>query len=214
MSLMDRVRTSVWSNLNSIAQNIESSTGNISGLLEQMSVEIKKAKQELLRVLAEEKRLRKLAAERREQVDQWLSRAELAVRSGNDDLARDALVQRKRIAEDAERDAAAAEQHAVLARDMSRDIRHMEMRLNDIAARKSTLTTSVERAKAGGGVESLGATRGARPFDELARVEQAIEDAELQNDARTEVDALVGAPAEVDLSPSGAQQPRRKFRVE
>jgi phage shock protein A len=214
MSLIDRARTAIWSNVNAITQKIESSAGNVSSLIEQMGLEIKKAKQELLRVLAEEKRLRKVVAERKEQVEQWLSRAELAVRSGNDEMARDALIQRKRIADEVARDAAAAEEHAALAREMNGDIRLMESRFHDIAARKSTLTTSIERGKAGGGVESLGATAGVRPFDELARVEQAIEDAELKNDAVTEVERIVEKSAAEDTQTSSSQQPRRKFRIE
>jgi len=217
MSMMDRVRTSLMSNVNSIAQRLESSTGNVSGLLEQMRVEIKKAKQELLRLVAQEKLLRKQVTERSSEAQKWLSRAELAVRIGDDDAAREALLQRKRIAEQADADGAAADEHKALARDISNDIRIMETKFNDIYARKSTLTTAIDRSQAGGGTESLGAEPGSTPFDEFARVERAVEDAELQNDARSEVEQLVATPVEpVEGGPgvSSSLTPRRKLRVE
>jgi phage shock protein A len=216
MSLMDRLRSSIWSNIDSIAQRIEASSGNVAGLLEQMNAEIKKARQELLRLLAEEKRLRKQAADRLQEAQQWLSRAELAVRNGSDDLARDALIQRKRITDEAHCDTRAADEHTSFARELSKDVRLMEAKYNDISARKSTLTTVIGRAQAGGGVESLGAKTKANPFDDLARVEQAIEDAELANQAHAEVEALI-APA--NAVPEGhAEGPdlpaRRKLRIE
>jgi len=214
---MDRVRTSIWSNIDSIAQRIEASTGNVSTLLEQMSSEIKKAKQELLRVLAEEKRLRKQAVEREKQAQQWLSRAELAVRNGNDDLARDALIQRKRIAEEIQRDSSAANEHQLLASEMSKDIRLMEAKRNDIAARKSTIGAALERQRGGGGVESLGSGGKTNAFDELAHVEQAIEEAELENEARDEVDRLMSPVGDVpfgDEHDPNTSPPRRKLRIE
>lgn len=214
---MDRVRSSLWSNIDSIAQRIENSSGNVSGLLDQMSTEIKKAKQELLRLLAEEKRLKKKAADRLQEAQQWVTRAEAAVRSGNDDMARDALIQRKRIADEAQRDNAVADEHTALAREMSKDIRLMEAKYDDISARKSTLGTAIQRSRAGGGVESLGAKANANAFDDLARVERAIEDAELENEARQEVDALLTpAQATPEGDVPGAKSPpaHRKFRIE
>jgi len=213
MSMIDRVRTSLMSNVNSIAQRLESSTGNVAGLLEQMQMELKKAKQELLRLVAEEKLLRKQVTERLSEAQKWLSRAELAVRVGDDDAAREALLRRKRIAEQAEADGAAADEHKVLARDMSNDIRLMDAKFNDIFARKSTLTTAIDRAQVGGGSESLGAEPGSTPFDELARVERAVQDAELQNEARSEVEQLVATPV-VPLEGGPSLVPRRKLRVE
>lgn len=217
MSMMDRVRASLMSNVNSIAQQLESSTGNVSGLLEAMQLEIKKAKQELLRLVAREKLLRKQLTERLSEAQKWVSRAELAVRMGDDDAAREALLRRKRIAEQAKADGAAADEHQVLARDISNDIRLMETKFNAIVARKSTLTTAIERAQAGGGTESLGAEAGSSPFDELARVERAVEAEELQNDARSEVEQLVATPVEpLERGPgvSSSLTPRRKLRVE
>ena len=217
MSLMNRVQTSLMSNLNSIAQRLESSTGNVSGLLEQMRVEIKKAKQELLRLVAQEKVLRKQAAERLAEAQQWLSRAELAVRNGDDDAARESLLRRKRISEQAEADRTAADEHSALSREISNDIRLMEVKFNDIYARKSTLATGVNRAQAGGGTESLGAEPGSNPFDEFSRVERAIEDVELQNDAQREVEQIIATPVEPIEAGSGTQIPlasRRKLRVE
>jgi phage shock protein A len=215
--MMDRVRASLMSNVNSIAQRLESSTGNVTGLLEQMRVEIMKAKQELLRLVTEEKLLRKQVTERLSEAQKWLSRAELAVRVGDDDAAREALLRRKRIAEQAEADGVAADEHKVLARDIGNDIRFMETKFNDISARKSTLTTAIDRAQTGGGIESLGAEPGSTPFDELARVERALQDEELQNDARSEVEQLVATPVEpVEGGPdvSSSLTPRRKLRVE
>ena len=160
MSLADRARTAIWSNINAIVSRLEQSSNEVPGLLEQMGQEIHKAKRELLRLMGEEKVLRERSKTSQIDAQQWQNRAELAVRKGDDSLARDALLQFRRLQGEAARDTAAADEYAGLAQAIKADILQMEQKHGQYSARKSTINTAVQQARAGGGAESLGAGPG------------------------------------------------------
>ena len=191
MSLADRARTAIWSNINAIVSRLEQSSAEVPGLLEQMGQEIQKARRELLRVMGEEKILRERSNTRLIDAQQWQNRAELAVRKGDDSLARDALVQFRRLQGEAARDAAAADESGELAQSIKADIQQMEQKHGQYSARQNTIKTAVRQARAGGGVESLGAVPGPNPFDELRRVESSIESAEFATEAQQELTDLL-----------------------
>lgn len=200
MSLADRARVALWSNINAILSRLEQSSGDVRGLLEQMGQEIQKAKRELLRVMSEEKVLRERSKSQAIDAHQWQSRAELAVRAVDDKLARDALIQYRRLQGESARDAAAADEYGALAQSIRADITQMEQKHHAWTARQGTIGTMSKQARAGGGVEALGAQAGRNPFDDFRRAEQAIDDAELSVNARDEVQQL--------LSPSSSLEQR------
>jgi phage shock protein A len=191
MSLADRARTAIWSNINAIVSRLEQSSNEVPGLLEQMGQEIHKAKRELLRLMGEEKVLRERSKTSQIDAQQWQNRAELAVRKGDDSLARDALLQFRRLQGEAARDTAAADEYAGLAQAIKADILQMEQKHGQYSARKSTINTAVQQARAGGGAESLGAGPGRNPFEDLRRIERSIEGAEFATEAQQELDDLL-----------------------
>jgi phage shock protein A len=191
MSLADRTRTVLWGNINAILSRLEQSSNDLPGLLERMGQEIQKAKRELLRVMGEEKLLRERAETRLIESQQWQTRAELAVRTGDDSLARSALVQFRRLKGESDHDATAAEELGSLAQAIKSDVLQMEQKHGAYSARQATPTTAIRQSRTGGGVESLGALPGRSPFDDLRRVEHAIEHFELANEAENEIKELL-----------------------
>jgi len=237
MSLADRARTALWGNINAILARLEQSGNDAPGLLEQMGQEIHKAKRELLRVLSEEKVLRERSKSHAIDAHQWQSRAELAVRAAEDQLARDALVQYRRLQGESARDAAAADESGALAQSIRADIALMEQKHRGWAARQSTISTMTQQSRQGGGVEALGAQGGRNPFEQFRRAEQSIEDAEFSADAQKELQDLlspgksleqkfanlpepqVSKPSDSELDPpskdtSNDSTPRRRVRVD
>jgi phage shock protein A len=207
MSLADRARAALWGNLNALVTRLEQSNGEVPGLLEQMGQEIQKAKRELVRVMGEEKVLRERSKSRVLDAHQWQSRAELAVRASDDTLARDALVQYRRLQGESARDAAAADEYGSLAQSIRTDIAEMEKKHRAWTARQSTLGTLSQQAHRGGGVEALGAQPGRQPFEDLRRIEESIDNAEAGADARNEVDALLSPGADLEQRFAQLQPP-------
>ena len=199
MTLANRAWAALQGNINAMLNRFEESSGDVTGLLDQMGLEIQKAKRGLLRLMGEEKLLREQAKSRLIGAEQWQSRAQLAVRTGDDSLARDALIRYRQMIAESERDRAAAEQHAALAQSIKGDIKRIEEKHSSIAARKCTISANAKRSQLGGGVETLGASGARRPFDELQRVEDSIADVELTIEAEREVSEM--------LSPGIGQKP-------
>ena len=181
----------LWGNINSILSRLEQSGNDMPGLLEQMGQEVQKAKRELLRVVGEEKLLRERAKSRLIEAQQWQTRAELAVRTGDDAMARDALVQYRRLQGESARDAAAADEFVALAQTIRTDISQMEQKYGAYSARQSTIGTSLERSRSGGGIESLGSKARAHSLRALRRAERSIEDVEFANEAQLEVQEVL-----------------------
>src|SRR5690606_16271580 len=76
---------------------------NLDQMLEDLRAQLELGRKELVRGVALEKRLRDAVAKARAEVERWEQRAELAVRHGDDELARRALQHKRRLADEYER---------------------------------------------------------------------------------------------------------------
>src|SRR5439155_24219017 len=128
--------------------------------------------------VASEKQLGKRVQDLDAEVEKWASRAELAVRHGDDGLAREALRQKKRLAEERDRAERLRVEQRGLALALRSDLEKMERTLSDVKAKRGLLAARVAQARAGGGVEALGATPGSDAFGEFRRMEDQIEGVE------------------------------------
>src|SRR5580692_1162306 len=98
MGIFDRMGKVIQSNLNSLLDKAEDDKKLVELNLEEMDVQIKSGHQEVIQAVAAEKQLRKKVDDLRADVDRWDKRAELALKSGDEPLAREALKQKKRVA--------------------------------------------------------------------------------------------------------------------
>jgi phage shock protein A len=206
MTLANRAWAALRGNINAMLNRFEESSGDVTGLLDQMGHEIQNAKRELLRLMGEEKHLREQAKNRLIEAERWQSRAQLAVQKGDDSLARDALIQYRQMIAESERDHAAAEKHGVLVESIKGDIKRIEEKHSSIASRKGTIIAAAKRSQLGGGVESLGAIGARRPFDDLKRIEASIDDVELTNEAVQEVGEMLSPGIGKKPHPAGLSQ--------
>src|SRR5262249_44263494 len=138
--------------------------------------------------VAAEKVLRKKVDELDADVQKWERRAELALKAGDEKLAREALVQKKRVVGERDRaEALRAEQRSAVL-NMKSELERMEQKQQEITARKGTLSAQLKQARAGGGAEGLGAKGGSSAFSEFRRMEDQIEGHVAEVAAHKEVD--------------------------
>src|SRR5579863_3043320 len=102
MGIFDRMGKVIQSNLNSLLDRAEDDRKLIELNLDEMEAQIKAGHQEVVQAIAAEKQLRKKADELKADVERWDRRAELALKSGDEALAREALKQKKRVSAEAE----------------------------------------------------------------------------------------------------------------
>ncbi len=88
MGIFSRMNTVIKSNLNALVDKAEDPEKLISQTVIDMKAEVKRAKRDLVTTLGVAKRLDKEAAEVAEEVKSWEKKAVLALKSGDDTLAR------------------------------------------------------------------------------------------------------------------------------
>ncbi len=208
MGIFDRMGRVISSNVNALLDKAEDPRKSLDLIVEEMKDQIKAAKKELVEGVAAEKVLRKKVDDLDADAQKWERRAELALKAGDEKLAREALVQKKRVV--AERDRAEAlrgeQRSAVL--NMKAELDRMEAKQQELAARKGALSAQIKQARAGGGAEALGAKgSGGGAFAEFRRMEDQIEGQVAEVAAHREVeDALTdGGLSREDLEAKFAQ---------
>jgi phage shock protein A len=183
----------ISSNFNALLDAAEDPTVSLGQTLRDMQEQLRLAKSELVRAVAAERRLKSKIEELDEELARWEKRAELAVESGDDALAMEALRQKRRVASERERTEQLRLQQRGNALEMKSAWEGMRHKFRDFSARKSTIAAQVTQAKAGGGVENLGG--GGEAFAEFRAIEDRIDGVDDVVDAQREVDQMLAVGA-------------------
>jgi phage shock protein A len=194
MGIFDRMGRVISSNFNALLDKAEDPKKSVELTLQQMAEQVRAARQEVVRSVAAEKQLRSKVAELDAEVERWAKRAELAVKREDDDLAREALLQKRRLTAQRDRAEALRAEQRGNALEMKAELERMEQKVEEFKARKATLVARAEQAQSGAGVEELGLRRagGGRPFEEFRRMEDQIEGVETALSAQREVEEALG----------------------
>ncbi|WP_394850633.1 PspA/IM30 family protein [Pendulispora brunnea] len=190
MGIFDRMGKVISSNVNSLLDKAEDDRKLLDLTVEEMGEQLKRGRNEVISAVANAKQLKKKHEDLVAEAAKWERRAELALKTGDEALAREALKQKKRVsgeAENAERQRQEQHNHAL---DMKAELERMEQKLEEIKMRKSTIATRAEQARSG--TEGLGARGGSNAFENFRRMEEKIEGREAQNSAMAEVEEALG----------------------
>jgi phage shock protein A len=192
MGIFDRMGKVITSNVNALLDKAEDPHKSLDLIVEEMKDQIKAARKELVEGVAAEKVLRKKVEELDADVQKWERRAELALKAGDEKLAREALVQKKRVVGERDRaEALRGEQRAAVL-NMKAELERMEAKQQEVQAKKSTLGAQIKAARAGGGAEGHGAQAGTSAFAEFRRMEDQIEGQVAEVAAHREVEDALG----------------------
>ena len=211
MGIFDRVGKVISSNFNALLDSAEDPKKSLEHTLGQMREQLRAARQEVVSAVAAEKQLRGKVEELDREVEKWNGRAELAVKNDDDSLAKEALLQKRRVVGERDRAEALRAEQRASAFEMKSELERMEKKIGELESRKGTIAARVGQAKAGGGVEGLG-KRGPGPgaFDEFRRMEDQIEGVETAAQAQRELDAMLAPPSPTGMSPAEVEA---KFRA-
>jgi phage shock protein A len=192
MGIFDRMGKVIQSNVNSLLEKAEDDKKLIELNLDEMDGQIKAGHQEVVQAVAAEKQLRKKVDDLTADVERWDKRAELALKSGDEALAREALTQKKRVAADAEAaEKARADQRDVALR-MKSELERMKEKLAELKMRKGSIVARAQQARSGTTSEQLGSKGGSSAFDNFRRMEEKIEGREAEGQAMAEVEEALG----------------------
>ena len=95
MGLLDRISRLLRANLNAFVSDVEDPIKILDQSVADMQDDLVKLRHAVSLSIASQKRLENQADQAKEQIKNWFSRAELALKKGEDDLAREALSRKK-----------------------------------------------------------------------------------------------------------------------
>ena len=189
MGIFKRINDIVSANLNDMVESWEEPEKMLKQAIREMEISIEDSKRSVAKAMASEKMLGKELLENHRQADEWQRRAEQAVESGNDDLARKAVARKQ----EHEKVAAAlsdqhtASQEAVVA--LRRQLEAMQAKLADAKRRLSTLVVRKKAADMRARVQlgAADATLNTDAFAKFDRLREKVEMAEAEAEALREL---------------------------
>jgi phage shock protein A len=176
MGIFDRFSRLVRSNINDLISSAEDPEKMLNTLITDMNDQLIKAKQQVAVAIADERKLRDQFEKERQQAAEWEAKAELAVRSDRDDLAKQALLRQTEYAERSE--AYFQEWQAQLAQteQLKVQLRDLADKIEEAKRKRNLLLAKQRRAEAQRRIQqTMSSLSEKSAFEAFARMEEKIE---------------------------------------
>ena len=188
MGIFARLATLIKSNLNDLISRSEDPEKMLNQIVLEMSNQLLEAKRQVAQSIADEKRLAKQVEQETANAAEWEKRAMLAVRAGDDALAKEALARKKehqtlaeQFQEQWSKQKAAVEQLKLALRALNNKIEEAKRKKNLLIARK-------KRAEAQKAIqETMSGLKNASAFETFDRMAGRIEQMEAEAEAHAEL---------------------------
>ena len=186
MGIFTRFSDIVSSNINSMLDKAEDPEKMIKLMIHEMEDTLIELKSSCAGVIAGRKKVERKLDEIHGRKDLWAERANLAVAKGRDNLAREALLEKRRFSEIAEALENELGEYAGLVTQYQEDISELESKLNNAKEKKRVLVQRHKRAtgkkRAQGEIRRSNSSDTMARFDKLeSRIEQMEAEADLVN---------------------------------
>ncbi|MCF5860985.1 phage shock protein PspA [Aeromonas veronii] len=200
MSIFSRLADIINSNLTALLDKAEDPQKMVRLIIQEMEDELVKERSNLARFLASQKEIGRQVARHQERVDEWQAKAELALAKGREDLARAALIEKKKQTELSE--TLYREQQAVDSgiEKLGEEIRQLEAKLEDARARQKAMAIRTEAASSRLNVQSQVARGESQAVvSKFERMERRIDEMEARADLGQSDKALAQQFAELEV---------------
>lgn len=186
MGIFTRFRDIVSSNINAMLDKAEDPEKMIKLMIREMEDTLVELKASCAGVIAERKKLDRKLDEITERRELWGERAALAVNKGKDNLAREALIEKRRFSELADALAEEISEHSAIIEQYQEDIRELEQKLTGAKEKKRVLVQRHRQAngkkRAQQDIRKADSAETMSRFDSLERrIDQMEAEAEMVN---------------------------------
>ena len=173
MGILGRLSSLIKSNVNDVVDSMQDPAKEIDQMVRDMEESARQARTEVAQCFGEEKRMQKRVADLEGEGAQWEKRAEMAVKAGDDALAKEAL--RRKAEKEAERAETqkSLQEQGVYAEQLAQALKALEARLKDIKLRQGTLRAKARNNKKGAPLSAK--TSAFDDFDRMAGRIDAVE---------------------------------------
>ena len=188
MGLLDRLSRLIRANLNAFVSDAEDPIKILDQSVADMQEDLVKLRQAVAIAIASQKRLENQANQAKEQIQNWLSRAELALKKGEDDLAREALSRKKTFQETFESLTTQFQSQNGQVEKLKKSLLLLERKIAEARTKKDMLKARAQAAKAQQKIQSaVGDLGGKSAMAAFERMEDKVEALEASGQAALEL---------------------------
>ena len=139
MGIFTRMRDIINSNINAMLDKAENPEKLLKMMIQEMEDTLIEIKAQCAAAMAQSKSFARAVGEARDRAEQWGDKARLAVEKGRDDLAREALLEKRRFQERADSLEAQRVESDALIEQYQNDIAQLEAKMNTVREKQKIL---------------------------------------------------------------------------
>ncbi|MEH2070791.1 MAG: PspA/IM30 family protein [Nostoc sp.] len=148
MELIKRILRVIRANLNSLVSSTEDPEKILEQTVMEMQENLVRLRQGVAQAIATQKRTERQAAAAESQAEEWYRRAQLALRQGNEPLAREALTKRQAYKETSTALFNQIEQQNEIVARLKKDMRSLELKIAEAKTKKDMYIARARSAEA------------------------------------------------------------------
>jgi phage shock protein A len=188
MGLIDRILRVIRANLNAIVGQAEDPEKILEQTVAEMQEDLVQLRQAVAQTIATQKRTERQAHQAQSTADEWYRRAQLALKQGNDALAREALTKRKSYQETATAMTAQLDQQNNVVVRLKKDMQTLESKIAEAKTKKDMYIARARSASASARLnETLGGINTKNSLSAFERMEEKVLQLEAQSQAIAEL---------------------------
>jgi phage shock protein A len=188
MGIFARLATLIKSNINDLISRSEDPEKMLNQIVLDMNTQLIEAKKQVATSIADEKRLARQAENEAQTAAEWERRAMMAVRAGDDQLAREALTRKKEHQQIAEQFKLQWQKQKQAVDQLKLALRMLNNKIEEAKRKKALLIARKKRAEAQQAIsETMSGLRSASAFEAFDRMAGRIERMEAEAEATTEL---------------------------
>ena len=191
MKWFDSFTLVMRSNITTLREKVEDPERMLHQLIIDMQEELERIRHSVAEAMADEIQLRKQVARTREEAEQWMERATVSLRRGDESGAKAALEQKVM----AEQRADALEQeyhkHKEQVEELHRSVRELEDKIRQAKQKQTLLLARMVRAESKENIQhAMNRANSRSAFAHFDRLEKKIEHSEAMNEAYKRLDGV------------------------
>jgi phage shock protein A len=189
MGMFSRMSDILKANVNELIDKAEDPAKMMDQMIREMHENLREAKIEVAKAIADEKRLQQQVKQNQSQSKNWESKAMLALKKGDERLATEALKQKKTYDQLVSSIQPQWEQQNTLSSKLKDSLRALESKIDEARRKKEILIARQKRAEAQKKIHSVMTGLNDRSaFATFDRMEQKVMEIEAQADAAVELE--------------------------
>jgi phage shock protein A len=188
MGLFARLARLIKSNINALISSSEDPEKMLNQLIVEMTEQLAVAKKQVAVAIADEKRLMRQVEVATQQASEWEKKAMLAVRAGDDALAKEALARKKEHEASAQQFRDQWNKQKAGTEQLKLALRALNNKIEEAKRKKDLLIARKRRAEAQKAIhETLSGLKNASAFEAFDQMASRIEQMEAEADAQAEI---------------------------